>query len=205
MSGPSAGWLRLVKARPPVGARCRVARTTTAHHAVAGWSCARCGGAERGQVSPFVTLADRMRVICGVGSIDLTGAVAREQRPKCLIEQCCIGCVASDPPSLGQHRLIDGGAYSYTCHAMIMPRSCCACHRVRAAHPLRTHDPPLPVWPACGTSTPGTTKPAGRMTSEGHPDLRVCVERVTGIEPAFSAWEADVLPLNYTRRSRHHT
>ena len=25
-------------------------------------------------------------------------------------------------------------------------------------------------------------------------------ERVTGIEPAFSAWEADVLPLNYTRR-----
>jgi hypothetical protein len=26
------------------------------------------------------------------------------------------------------------------------------------------------------------------------------VERVTGIEPAFSAWEADVLPLNYTRR-----
>ena len=27
------------------------------------------------------------------------------------------------------------------------------------------------------------------------------MERVTGIEPAFSAWEADVLPLNYTRRS----
>src|SRR3546814_14306089 len=25
------------------------------------------------------------------------------------------------------------------------------------------------------------------------------IERVTGIEPAFSAWEADVLPLNYTR------
>ena len=25
-------------------------------------------------------------------------------------------------------------------------------------------------------------------------------ERVTGIEPAYSAWEADVLPLNYTRR-----
>ena len=30
------------------------------------------------------------------------------------------------------------------------------------------------------------------------PDL-VFLERVTGIEPAFSAWEADVLPLNYTR------
>src|ERR1700735_4587725 len=28
---------------------------------------------------------------------------------------------------------------------------------------------------------------------------RFQVERVTGIEPALSAWEADVLPLNYTR------
>jgi hypothetical protein len=26
---------------------------------------------------------------------------------------------------------------------------------------------------------------------------------MTGIEPALSAWEADVLPLNYIRRSRH--
>jgi hypothetical protein len=25
------------------------------------------------------------------------------------------------------------------------------------------------------------------------------VERVRGIEPPYSAWEADVLPLNYTR------
>ena len=30
------------------------------------------------------------------------------------------------------------------------------------------------------------------------------VERMTGIEPALSAWEADVLPLNYIRRSRRH-
>jgi hypothetical protein len=28
------------------------------------------------------------------------------------------------------------------------------------------------------------------------------VERVTRIELALSAWEADVLPLNYTRRRR---
>jgi hypothetical protein len=28
---------------------------------------------------------------------------------------------------------------------------------------------------------------------------RFRLERVTGIEPALSAWEADVLPLNYTR------
>jgi hypothetical protein len=31
---------------------------------------------------------------------------------------------------------------------------------------------------------------------------RFQVERMTGIEPALSAWEADVLPLNYIRRSR---
>jgi hypothetical protein len=30
--------------------------------------------------------------------------------------------------------------------------------------------------------------------------LGFVLERVTGIEPALSAWEADVLPLNYTRR-----
>lgn len=27
----------------------------------------------------------------------------------------------------------------------------------------------------------------------------ITMERTTGIEPAFSAWEADVLPLNYIR------
>ena len=26
-----------------------------------------------------------------------------------------------------------------------------------------------------------------------------CLERVVGIEPTLSAWEAEVLPLNYTR------
>lgn len=36
-----------------------------------------------------------------------------------------------------------------------------------------------------------------------HNDYRVCLflERVRGIEPPYSAWEADVLPLNYTRIS----
>ena len=32
---------------------------------------------------------------------------------------------------------------------------------------------------------------------------RFALERVTGIEPALSAWEADVLPLNYTRAREH--
>ena len=31
---------------------------------------------------------------------------------------------------------------------------------------------------------------------------RFQVERMTGIEPALSAWEADVLPLNYIRALR---
>ena len=35
--------------------------------------------------------------------------------------------------------------------------------------------------------------------AEGSLTCGYAVERVTGIEPAFSAWEADVLPLNYTR------
>src|SRR5690242_18155276 len=43
------------------------------------------------------------------------------------------------------------------------------------------------------------------------PTWTFVLERVTGIEPALSAWEADVLPLNYTRergrcyRSPHRT
>src|SRR5262249_9770978 len=39
-----------------------------------------------------------------------------------------------------------------------------------------------------------TAQPMLRGVTCGSP-----VERVTGIEPALSAWEADVLPLNYTR------
>ena len=29
------------------------------------------------------------------------------------------------------------------------------------------------------------------------------MERITGIEPASSAWEADVLPMNYIRKNIH--
>jgi hypothetical protein len=48
--------------------------------------------------------------------------------------------------------------------------------------------------------------PAGRalerlkaQCSELFPTWASCLERMTGIEPALSAWEADVLPLNYIR------
>ena len=33
-------------------------------------------------------------------------------------------------------------------------------------------------------------------------DFASTLERVKGIEPSYSAWEADVLPLNYTRIAR---
>ena len=33
------------------------------------------------------------------------------------------------------------------------------------------------------------------------PGFPMTLERAKGIEPSFSAWEADVLPLNYTRQS----
>ena len=39
--------------------------------------------------------------------------------------------------------------------------------------------------------------------AEGSLTCGYAVERVTGIEPALSAWEADVLPLNYTRAYLH--
>jgi hypothetical protein len=37
--------------------------------------------------------------------------------------------------------------------------------------------------------------------------MLVCaqMERVKGIEPSYAAWEAAVLPLNYTRGSGHFT
>jgi hypothetical protein len=45
----------------------------------------------------------------------------------------------------------------------------------------------------------------GRRTEPQNDTLSwaFAVERVTGIEPALSAWEADVLPLNYTRAHLH--
>ena len=32
---------------------------------------------------------------------------------------------------------------------------------------------------------------------KSHPKVAFLLEQMTGIEPAYSAWEADVLPLNY--------
>jgi hypothetical protein len=43
------------------------------------------------------------------------------------------------------------------------------------------------------------TAVVGGQARKAGPTWGYAVERVTGIEPALSAWEADVLPLNYTR------
>jgi hypothetical protein len=62
----------------------------------------------------------------------------------------------------------------------------------------------LPVqWPANGLQDPDLGSPKPLTFAPEARSLREVVERVTGIEPALSAWEADVLPLNYTRE-RHH-
>ena len=37
-----------------------------------------------------------------------------------------------------------------------------------------------------------------------HPNNEAQLERVKGIEPSLSAWEAEVLPLNYTRKQEHY-
>ena len=47
----------------------------------------------------------------------------------------------------------------------------------------------------------GREKP--KLASKSSLTWRFALERVTGIEPALSAWEADVLPLNYTRTLEH--
>ena len=41
--------------------------------------------------------------------------------------------------------------------------------------------------------------PCHAAQSKKRPDGALCLERVKGIEPSYAAWEAAVLPLNYTR------
>jgi hypothetical protein len=41
--------------------------------------------------------------------------------------------------------------------------------------------------------------PCHTAPKQKRPERGVCLERVKGIEPSYAAWEAAVLPLNYTR------
>ena len=67
----------------------------------------------------------------------------------------------------------------------------------RKGEPRAVADNAMPgTMAVAGASIGGTPKPT--LACE------VVRERATGIEPAFSAWEADVLPLNYARGWRPH-
>jgi hypothetical protein len=50
---------------------------------------------------------------------------------------------------------------------------------------------------------PPTPRPVDTLTPpDPRPVTHTKVERVKGIEPSYAAWEAAVLPLNYTRTSK---
>ncbi len=64
---------------------------------------------------------------------------------------------------------------------------------------------PLPR--ECSTTElygPDLTVAERSASSTSHPFARIptrSLERATGVEPASSAWKAEVLPLNYARRA----
>ena len=93
------------------------------------------------------------------------------------------------------------------------PRPSRPCHRPPALTLSRRCDPaPWSVWrdlnprspapkagalPSCATARGWQS---GRLGWSRRPDC--ATERVTGIEPAQSAWKAEALPLSYTREGR---
>ena len=73
----------------------------------------------------------------------------------------------------------------------------------RAALERAARSPTASTVPGCANGHPRATVGAesGRTTTRARTVMvrALGLERVTGIEPALSAWEAEVLPLNYTR------
>jgi hypothetical protein len=61
------------------------------------------------------------------------------------------------------------------------------------------------VPPVRGRSARPAAAPTRPAMPSGVRSPRIVSERVTRIELALSAWEADVLPLNYTREGRRLT
>ena len=73
----------------------------------------------------------------------------------------------------------------------------------------------LDVWPTTNHGSALVRLPArrsnggqeiisdGLAVAESAAELGIFVEPMTGIEPAYSAWEADVLPLNYIGTGDH--
>jgi hypothetical protein len=65
-----------------------------------------------------------------------------------------------------------------------------------------SHTEPAPAGFFAGLRTPNLTLTLALRVPKMPIYQRKRLERATGIEPAFSAWEADVLPLNYAREVR---
>ena len=55
----------------------------------------------------------------------------------------------------------------------------------------------------CSLVEPGGFSPIVHFNKQRAPWALCLLERVMGIEPTFLAWEANVLPLNYTRENNH--
>jgi hypothetical protein len=72
------------------------------------------------------------------------------------------------------------------------PGISCAWHLMDLASHVRGISWTWHLMYVCGRQAMALSQPVAT-------DTTMSAERVTGIEPAFSAWEADVLPLNYTR------
>ncbi len=56
------------------------------------------------------------------------------------------------------------------------------------------------MWSKCGLCQHAAYPNRRKLRPDIPSELVLCLERATRIELAFSAWEADVLPLNYARR-----
>ena len=52
---------------------------------------------------------------------------------------------------------------------------------------------------------PGSFAPVMSIRNWKSSEKRFFLERVKGIEPSYRAWEARVLPLNYTRKGANRT
>ena len=77
-----------------------------------------------------------------------------------------------------------------------------ACHAYGDRIPVPDGvDCPRSEGPADGHPRATVGAESGRTTTRARTVMvrALGLERVTGIEPALSAWEAEVLPLNYTR------
>ena len=70
-------------------------------------------------------------------------------------------------------------------------------------HGLRPDaDTQIPLWHGSGTKWDDDRFWEGYSEVSTASEMRPCLERMTRIGLAFSAWEADVLPLNYIRVDR---